>query len=134
MKRIAVVLVFLILAHPLHAWNSTGHKAIALIAYQQLSPAARRQVDSLLSKHPDYSKWVEGVALADRGRAAFLEASVWPDTIRHDRRFHDDNRTPTPPIPGLPAGSQSRHAGWHFINLPFSPDRTPTADAEDPNI
>jgi hypothetical protein len=116
------------------AWNGTGHKAIALIAYEHLTPTARQRVNQLLSKHPDYPKWTDGVPARQRGSTAFLAASLWPDQIRNDPRFHDDNRPSTPPIPGLPAGAQARHAGWHFINIPFSPDGTPTIPAEVPNI
>jgi hypothetical protein len=134
LKTIAAILVIALATQPALAWNSTGHKAIALIAYQHLSQTTKQRVDSLLAKHPDYPKWIEGAAPAGRGRAAFLEASVWPDAIRNDRRFHGDNRQPTPDIPGLPPGSQARHAGWHFINLPFSPDETPTLPPQEPNI
>jgi len=91
-------------------------------------------VDALLSKHPDYPKWVEAVAPQERARAAFLAASIWPDAIRNDRRFDDDNRRPTPDIPGLPSGSQARHTGWHSINLPFSPDGIPTVNPAEQSI
>ena len=80
MKMIAVILVILLTTHPALAWNSTGHKAIALIAYEQLTPAAKKQLDTLLSKHPDYSKWVEAVAPQERGRAAFVAASSCSNT------------------------------------------------------
>lgn len=63
-----------------------------------------------------------------------MAASVWPDTVRNDRRFHDDNRRPTANIPGLPPGSQARHAGWHYTNLPFSVDGSLTKLAAEPNI
>jgi hypothetical protein len=111
-----------------------GHKAIALIAYNQLTPAARTRVDHLLAQHPDYRKWIAGTAASDRGRAAFLMASFWPDTIKGDARFHEDNRTPTANIPGLPIGSQARHGGWHYTNLPFSPDGTRTQPPAEPNV
>ena len=91
-------------------------------------------MDWLLSRHPDYPKWVAGVPPSDRGRAAFLEASIWPDTIKSDRRFHADNARPTPNIPGLPPGAQARHTGWHYIDQPFSADGTPTHPGEEPNI
>jgi hypothetical protein len=132
-KRIAV-LVILVLVRPAHAWNSTGHKAIALIAYQSLSPAAKQRVDSLLSKQPDYLKWVGHATAAERGRVVFMEAAVWADAIRSDPRFHDDNQKSTGQIAGLPKGAQARHAGWHFMNLPFSADGTPTRPGEEPNI
>ena len=115
------------------AWNGTGHKAIALIAYEKLTSAARKQIDNLLAKHPDYPKWTDGVPARQKGSTAFLEASVWPDAIRNDPRFHNDKQPATPPIPGLPESAQARHAGWHFINVPFSIDGTPTTPPEEPN-
>lgn len=75
-----------------------------------------------------------GQTAPDRGRTAFLAASIWPDTIRNDPRFHEDTRTPTANIPGLPPGSQARHGGWHYTNLPFSPDGTRTQPPAVPNI
>jgi hypothetical protein len=57
------------------------------------TPKVRAEVDRLLAKHPDYSKWTAGVSATGRGRAAFLEASVWPDTIKSDRRFA--NKSPS---------------------------------------
>jgi hypothetical protein len=134
MKRLAAFLILLLVAVPSYAWNATGHKAIALIAYNQLSSATRVRVDQLLSQHPDYLKWIAGIAASDRGRTAFLAASVWPDTIKSDPRFHDDTRAATANIPGLPPGSQARHGGWHYTNLPFSPDGTRTQPPAEPNI
>jgi hypothetical protein len=128
---------FLVLASvaaaPTYAWNSTGHKAISLVAYERLTPAVRRRIDGLLAKHPDYPKWIAGVPEDQRGRAAFMAASVWPDAIRNDPRFHDDDKPATPSIPGLPEGAQARHSGWHYIDVPFSMDGTATAPAVDSN-
>src|SRR5688500_2751308 len=73
-----------------------------------LAPTTRSKVAALLAKHPDYAAWTKGWALEARSRAAILPASVWPDTTRNDPRFHEDNRTPAPNIPGLPAGAQAR--------------------------
>jgi hypothetical protein len=134
MKCLTAILILLLVTVPSRAWNATGHKAIALIAYNQLAPATRARVDQILSKHPDYPKWIAGAAASDRGRAAVLAASVWPDTIRNDPRFHDDSRTPTSNIPGLPPGSQARHGGWHYTNLPFSPDGTKNQTPAEVNI
>jgi hypothetical protein len=134
MKQIAAGILLLVVSTSAFAWNNAGHKVIALIAYQRLTPAAQRQVDALLAKHPGYAKWTEVAAKDNRGRTAFLAASVWPDEIRSDPRFYDDNGRATPPIPGLPAGAQARHAGWHFINMPFSTDGTRFMAAATPNI
>src|ERR1051326_8710466 len=125
-----VIAVLVITPAPVLAWNGTGHRAIALIAYENLTAVARQRINSLLAKHPDYQKWTDGLPARQRGSAAFLAASIWPDQIRSDPRFHDDNRAATPPIPGLPEGAQARHAGWHFINVPASIDGTPPRPAE----
>ena len=54
MKRLLSVLLIGLLAAPAaHAWNASGHKTIALIAYQNLIPATKQRVDALLSNHPN---------------------------------------------------------------------------------
>jgi hypothetical protein len=125
-RLIAALFLSVTIAASACAWNGTGHKAISLMAYERLTPDVRRRIDSLLAKHPDYAKWISGISETQRGRAAFLAASVWPDIIRNDPRFYDEKGTATPPIPGLPDGAQRRHSDWHYIDLPFSTDGTPT--------
>src|ERR1700722_2866388 len=116
----------LYLALPAQAWNATGHRVIAAIAYDRLTAAARAQVDALLHQHPDLIKLPP--------RDAFLAASVWPDVIKGDNRFYDDTRAdakPTPLLPGYP--SMARHTNWHYIDIPFSPDGTPLQQPKSPN-
>jgi hypothetical protein len=116
----------LVLALPVEAWNATGHRIVAAIAYDHLSPQAKARVDELLKQHPDFGN------LAPRD--AFLAASVWPDTIKGDSRFFDDtlpNPKPTPLLPGFP--SMARHTDWHYIDLPFSMDGTRLEQAKKPN-
>jgi hypothetical protein len=120
------LLAVLLLAAPAPAWNGTGHRVIAAIAYDRLTGQARAQVDGLLRKHPDFATL--------SGREAFLAASVWPDTIKSDSRFYDDTRPnarPTPLLPGFP--SMARHTNWHYIDIPFSPDGTPLKPPQSPN-
>ncbi len=79
------------------AWNATGHRTIAEIAWDHMTPVARaRAVDLLL----------HGPALADlaslrpttgteaeRDRALFLNAATWADLIRNrDQPWHAYNR------------------------------------------
>jgi hypothetical protein len=128
-----ILMLVVSIAEPVRAWNGTGHKAISLVAYNHLAPEVRQQVDSLLAKHPDYTKWTAGVPTGERGRAAFLAASVWPDMIRSDPRFYNENQPATAPIPGLPDGAQIRHGQWHYIDIPFSMDGTPTVPAAESN-
>lgn len=83
------------------AWNAAGHRLTAFIAWQQLSPNTREVIRQTLVRHPDYEHWVER-AHTDSGVAIFAEASTWPDDIRNDPRFYDeDKEAPTPNQPGL---------------------------------
>jgi hypothetical protein len=123
------------LASPAQAWNSTGHRLIAAIAYDRLTPKARSRVDALIRQHPDYEKLFLRDAPVDsvaRARAAFIAASVWPDQIKGDPRFYDETRanaSPTPLLPGFP--DMARHTAWHYYDTPYSPDGAP-AEAQKP--
>jgi hypothetical protein len=124
-------------AFPAQGWNATGHRVVAAIAYQRLTPGARAKIDALLSLHPDYATLLTagaGPDPEDKARAAFLAAAVWPDVIKSDRRFYDDTRAnaqPTPSLPGFP--STARHTDWHYIDLPYSPDGTALVQPKSPN-
>lgn len=124
MRFLAAVLACA-LALPANAWNFTGHRIVAAIAYDRLTPAARAKVDALIQAHPDYAARFIAGAPADpaaRARAAFLYASTWPDVIRADMRFYDETREqpPTPLLPGFQ--SMSRHVTWHYFDTPYAPD------------
>src|SRR5688572_12638299 len=82
-------------------------------------------VDGLLAQHPDFPKWTMNVPAANKGKAAFVKASAWPDDIKSDPRFFDPGEAPTPEISGLPPGSNKRNRDWHFTNVPFTMDDTP---------
>jgi len=111
------------LALPAEAWNATGHRVIAAIAYDRLTPGTRARVDELIRRHPDYARFT--TPAASGARAAFIAASVWADQIRSDPRFYDESRasaTVRPPLAGYP--SMARHAAWHYFHLPFTTDGT----------
>jgi len=122
----ALFSIFLSLAPPAGAWNSTGHRLIAAIAYDRLTPKARSRVDALIRLHPDYEKLFLRNAPVDpvaRARAAFIAAAVWPDEIKGDARFYDETRPnslPTPLLPGFP--DMARHTIWHYYDTPYTPD------------
>ena len=110
--------MLLSLAPPALAWNATGHRLIAAIAYDRLTPKARARVDALIRRHPDYEKMFPHEA-----RAAFIAASVWPDEIKGDPRFYDETRSnasPTQLLPGFP--DMARHTVWHYYDTPYTPD------------
>jgi hypothetical protein len=140
MRRIqlltAWILVFY-LASPASAWNATGHRIIAAIAYDRLTPQVRARVDALIKAHPDYATlFVNGAPEepAARARAAFITAAVWPDTIKGDPRFYDETRKdaqPTPLLAGFP--DMMRHTHWHYYDMPYTPDGAPAKLAEPPS-
>jgi len=127
------------LVTPAAAWNATGHRIVAAIAYEKLTITVRARVDDLIRKHPDYATVFTKDAPADpaaRARAAFLTAANWPDMIRAgDPRFYDETRKdarPTPLLPGFP--DMARHAGWHFVDIPYTPDGAPGRPPPTPNV
>jgi hypothetical protein len=119
-------LAFFPLAPTAAAWNATGHRIVAAIAYERLTPRARAQVDQLIQEHPDYATLFTKdapAAPAARARAAFLFAATWPDVIRGDPRFYDETRkdaVSTPLLPGFP--DMGRHGTWHYYDIPHAPD------------
>ncbi len=105
--------ILLLAAHSAMAWNSAGHRTIAYIAFKSLTAAEREKVAALLKDHPEFAGF-DGVE-------TIMKASVWPDEIRGDKRFHDESRssvkTLEPYDPRLPDAAV--HASWHYINLPL---------------
>ncbi|MFT3848597.1 MAG: S1/P1 nuclease [Propionivibrio sp.] len=96
------------------AWNFTGHRLSACIAWDQLSASSRQHVVKLLRAHPDYAYWTHKAGNAAPERTAFIEASTWADRIRYDARFHDAEEPATPLLPGFP--DMQRHSDWHYEN------------------
>jgi len=84
------------------AWSDAGHRAVAAIAWQRLSPEAREAAVELLRAAPADSGLRELLpergAPAERRRRFFVEAATWPDQVKH-------------------TGSPYDHAGWHYVNV-----------------
>lgn len=103
MKKYYLMLALFYLT-PIFAWDATGHRLIALIAYQRLRPEVRTQIDQLTYlSDPQYPPLQR-----------FLYASIWPDLIK-----------------GKKATRQNQ---WHFISLPYSADGTPTRPPPSENL
>lgn len=95
---------FLCIALPIFAWDASGHRLIAAVAYQQLSPVAKKQIDTITQ-------------LTDPGYpppARFLYAAVAPDRWRQQL------------LPDT--------AAWHYLSTPWSTDGTAVNDAPSPNL
>jgi hypothetical protein len=68
------------------AWNPTGHRTVAAVAWEHMTPQARTRAIALLMHGPAAA---ELAALrpttgtdAERDRALFLNVATWPDIIR----------------------------------------------------
>jgi hypothetical protein len=117
------------------AWDDFGHMEVAAIAYKNLKPSSRKRAIELLKRNPRYQIWIVGAAAADSNNVAFMRAATWADSIKSDPQY-----TSTQDDQSLPTASQNvgyadklRHAYWHFIDQPFSPDATPLQNAPAPN-
>ncbi|HEU0012029.1 MAG TPA: S1/P1 nuclease [Longimicrobium sp.] len=91
---------------PAHAWDEVGHKVVARIAWDHMTPAARQHAIRLLQAAPPNSGIAEllptdGRPLEERHRDWFVNASYWPDQIRG--REHPGNRY--------------AHSEWHYVNF-----------------
>jgi hypothetical protein len=97
-------------ASPALAWNGTGHKIIASIAYRQLSEEEQSRIVAILKRHPRFAEdfadqMPEDVRQADSAAQhewLFQQAAVWPDLVRS----------------GPPAKTAFNRSQWHYINVP----------------
>lgn len=128
MKRISVVFLAVALtavhAAPAYAWDGFGHRIVAQIAWDNMTPAARTNAIQLLCAASSQSRLrlspCSAGTLTDAQRQQqFLRAAIWPDLIRgnpsfdvRDRHFvnlfwrqQQDFSTPQPlpnhPVTGL---------------------------------
>ena len=96
------------------AWNYTGHRLIATLAYDELKPAARARVDAILRAHPRYQ--ADLIEQSPKGydvkRFAFAMAGYWPDIVRDQSN---------------PMHFVAHHPQWHYINVPVRFDGRQTA-------
>jgi hypothetical protein len=149
-KVIPLAIVFLVSATITFGWNGKGHEVVAYIAYQHLDSATRTKVDGLLKSNPCYDKWnttVSTLPADQQSVAIFMLAATWPDAIKSasydcqpGHSFGADGARNGDIAPPGAAASQNigyddthRHKYWHFVDTPFSTDRTPTSPAPHPN-
>lgn len=90
-KRITIILSTVALLMPAWAmaWNATGHEVVAQIAYDNLNPKARTEVDKLYPVLGQYFPQID----------TFTAIATWPDVII--------------------ANGTTAFSAWHYINLPL---------------
>src|SRR5262249_11482782 len=88
------------------AWNAFGHKVVAEIAWQQLTPEQRRPIVELLRRHPNfdrdfYDKMPDEMLSAEKAEQdhwIWLQAATWPDLIRK---------------------TELDRPSWHYVDFPI---------------
>ena len=109
-RILALVLALCALwTQPAHAWDELGHRVVARIAWENMTPAARARAIEILRAAPPRSgiaalRPTEGTE-AERDREWFIWASYWPDLIRD--RDHP--------------GYVYAHSDWHYVNFFWEP-------------
>ncbi len=107
-------------SHSAFAWNATGHRKIAFMAWENLSEITQKKVSLLLEAHEDVEVWKKRTSDKNIPRGIFTEASIWADEIRHDARFYDDLKED---LTIENKGKNPQHRNWHYVNLPIFPEQ-----------
>jgi len=125
MRRLSgsIMAALLVLALPAaaFAWNSTGHRVVALIAYKTVDDATKGQVCDILKEHPAAeSLWADRDVNSPRDRKAsmFLNAATFPDDAKvPSYGFSQYNRRPN-----------------HYVNFKLDTDGNIGAATGDGNL
>ncbi|MGI8786658.1 MAG: S1/P1 nuclease [Pyrinomonadaceae bacterium] len=101
---ITVNLVFVFSAF---AWNDTGHKLTAYIAWEQMSPQARERAIKILLSAPEDSDLSvfylqDSRSVAAKQRELFMIAATWADIVR-DKNFKTRY-------------AKYHHGSWHYLD------------------
>jgi hypothetical protein len=85
---------------------------VALIVWDELTPAARTRAIEILKQHPRYEKdLLEGLPPGSdesaAERYAFAVAATWPDLVKSQSN---------------PMHFVANHPQWHYIDLPYRPE------------
>jgi hypothetical protein len=140
---VAITLCLVLLSSTSQAWFDVGHMAVAFVAYQQLTPAKKARVATLLKKNPYYNtKWKAlipaGTPADQQDMVLFMIAATWPDEIKAQGSGYQSDGD-APPTDGSAwtntgYGDTKQHKYWHFIDVPFTQDGTsPLAAIPSPN-
>ena len=93
MRHFLGLAIALTLGTPAAGWGNRGHRAIADIAWTQLTPAARHEVAELVAEAP-------ALATPACPVGSFEDGATWADCVRS--KYHDRF-----------AGT----ASWHYVNV-----------------
>lgn len=90
LARILLVVVFAALSQQASAWGKYGHVTICEIAYRQMTPAARTELNRLLVEHGEYTSFNRACLEADRFPRT-LPAAHFANYSRETTAITDDS-------------------------------------------
>ncbi len=101
---LAVISIFV---SSVSAWNDTGHKLTAYIAWEQMTPQAREKAIKILLSAPEDSDLSvfylqDSRSVAAKQRELFMIAATWADIVR-DKNFKTRY-------------AKYHHGNWHFLD------------------
>lgn len=106
-KSLFIFVIAFFFANSVSAWDDTGHKLVAYIAWERMTPTAREKAFNLLMNAPEDSDlsvfYMQDSRSAEaRKRELFIIDSTWADIVR-DKRFK--NRY-----------AKYHHGKWHYLD------------------
>lgn len=106
-KILFLFAIFVASVYSVSAWDDTGHKITAYIAWEQMTPQAREAAIKILLSAPEDSDlsafyFQDSRSAAARQRELFMIASTWSDIVR-DKNFKNRN-------------AKYHHGTWHYLD------------------
>jgi hypothetical protein len=114
MQFILLSISILFLTTSSYKWNESGHRVIAISAYNKMSKELRKNILDILKTHPFYKQdFVDPIpkelnSEEDIAKWQFSQIAVWPDLIRDKKH---------------PGNEEFHKWQWHFINLSVFPNQ-----------
>jgi len=88
---IGIYILAVFLYFPVQAWWDAGHMLTAMIAYENLNPTAKKEVDALIKELEEDYPYANN----------FVSASTWSDNLKAEGVRNFDS--------------------WHYTNIPYNP-------------
>lgn len=109
-RSLTALVLLCLFAMPAFGWNETGHKLVAFIAWQKMTPAAREKVSTLFANAPEDSDIrayfaYDSRSLSTRQLEQFMIMASWADIVR-------DNKMPV-------RMAKYHHGTWHYSDIFF---------------
>lgn len=100
------------------SWNATGHRVIAAIAWDNLTPVAKENIMSILKQAPEDSDLMEfyDEESENADKYYFMNAAYWPDVVRdrdEQARYNKYHKGP-----------------WHYVGTYWKQTEDGPVDAE----